>query len=118
MKKLFFLFLVYLSIWVSFASTPPVIKCDWLPGCQWNNTDLDTVTARISDFIWKVLIQYVAVFAVIALMISWIMYLLSSWDEEKVKKAKSWIIWSLVWVFLSVSAWFIIGFINNISISN
>jgi hypothetical protein len=32
------------------------------------------------------------------------------------KKAKGWIIWSLVGVFFSVSAWFIINVINEFKI--
>jgi hypothetical protein len=45
-----------------------------------------------------------------------VMYILSGWEEEKVKKAKWWIIWSLVGVFMSVSAWWIISFITQITI--
>jgi hypothetical protein len=69
----------------------------------------------VSALIWE-FIKYVAVVAVITLMISGIMYLVSGWEEEKVKKAKTWIIWSLVWVFFSVSAWWIINVLNSLSI--
>jgi len=41
------------------------------------------------------------------------LYLLSSGDEEKTKKAKNVIIWSLVGVFVSLSAYGIIEIINN-----
>jgi hypothetical protein len=44
------------------------------------------------------------------------MYLLSGWDDEKTKKAKYWIIYSLLWVIISVSAWGIINLINNLKI--
>ena len=44
------------------------------------------------------MIQYVAVIAVIAVMIGGIMYLLSSGEEEKTQKAKNIIIWALVGV--------------------
>jgi hypothetical protein len=50
------------------------------------------------------------------LILSGMMYLVSWGEEEKVKKAKMWIVWSLVWVFLSVSAWGIINMLNNIKI--
>ena len=49
-------------------------------------------------------------------MISGIMYMLSWGQEEKIKKAKTWIIWSLVWVLLSISSWYIINIINNLYI--
>jgi uncharacterized membrane protein len=62
------------------------------------------------------LIKYVAVIAVIAVMIGGIMYLISSGDEEKTKKAKNTIIWALVGVFTSVAAWSLIDIINNFTI--
>jgi hypothetical protein len=43
------------------------------------------------------------------------MYLLSWGEEDKTKKAKSWIIWSLVWVLTSISAWWIINMLNNLT---
>jgi hypothetical protein len=56
------------------------------------------------------------VVAVIAVMISGVMYILSSGEEEKTKRAKDWIMWSLIGVFLSVMAWWIISALNNIDI--
>ncbi len=50
------------------------------------------------------------------MMLSGFMYLLSGGDEEKVKKAKMWITWSLIGVLLSVSSWYIINIINNFRI--
>jgi hypothetical protein len=49
-------------------------------------------------------------------MISGVMYMVSWGEEEKTKKAKSWIIWSLVGVFLSISSYYIISTIANINI--
>lgn len=59
------------------------------------------------------MIKYVAVIAVIAVMIGGIMYLLSSGEEEKTKKAKNIIIWALVGVLVSVLAWSVINILNN-----
>lgn len=101
----------------------PVLNCIWLPGCV--DTEKSEPSAAsdtnnlgikvINNIIWQI-IQFVAVIAVIALILSGIMYLISWGDEEKTKTAKSWIIWSLVWVFLSVSAWGIINLLNNLKI--
>lgn len=91
------------------------INCKWLPWC-WSSTSNQAIFTFTSKLISE-LIKYVAVFAVLALIISWIKYILSSWEEEKAKKAKTWIIWSLVWVFISISAWSIINIINNFSIN-
>jgi hypothetical protein len=109
------------NAWV-FAAAPEV-NCIWLPGCV--DSDIANPTpANINNNLWiKVIanligqvIQFVALFAVIALIISGIMYLVSWGDEEKAKKAKTWITWSLLWVIISVSAWGIINMLNKITI--
>ncbi len=103
----------YISI--SYAAVPD-ISCGALPGC--GDSKIESWD-QIYGVLWNIiaaLIQYVAIFAVIAVMIWWIMYLISSWDEEKIKKAKTVIIWSLVWVFVSVAAWSIINVVNNFRI--
>ncbi len=107
-----------------FASSAPTVNCAWLPWCKDNSIVNPSSASQLNNNIWlsfidsivSNLIQFVAVFAVFALIISWFMYLLSSWDEEKTKKAKKWIIWSLVAVLLSISAWSIINYLNSIQI--
>lgn len=132
MKKILLIITLFFSFWlfITEASTPiPTVNCIWLPWC----TDKDIsnplpaskenminwwwVVYSITTEIITMLIEYTAVIAVISLMISWMMYLISFWEEEKIKKAKSWIIWSLGWVFISISAWWIVNIINNISIT-
>lgn len=120
MKKLKIIFIL-LFIWLAYtqvSATAPEINCIGLPFCDQTKPnspstnapwDIDA-SALISEFI-----KYTAVVAVIALMISGVMYLLSGWEDEKIKKAKSWITWSLVWVLLSISAWSIIRLLNTIS---
>lgn len=115
MKKILFTFLVFiLEIWSVIASWPPVV-CTGLPGCS------SGVTGKsFFSFLWKLIasgIKYVAVFAVIALVIAGMMYLTSWWEEEQVKKAKKWITWALVGVFLSTSAWAIINLVNSFRIN-
>ena len=119
-------YVVFLSlIWNVFAvdwEKTVKINCVWMPGC------LDTDKANPKDgYVWwdsniwaeylvniiETMLQYVSVVAVIALMLSWVLYLFSAWEEEKTKKAKSWIIWSLVWVIVSMSSWFLVNIINN-----
>lgn len=115
MKKIFFIIITTLSFLSTFAATPS-IDCQWLPGCSvgkpWN---VEGATRFISTFISQ-FIQYIAAIAVVYLMIAWIMYLLSWGDDEKVKKAKKSIIWALVWVFISISAWAIIWVVNTFKI--
>lgn len=123
-RKIFAICIVFfLGITNSIAAAPEV-NCVWLPGCSGSDRSSPSTPdissnvwmELISSIIWQ-LIQFVAVIAVIALIISGIMYLVSWWAEEKVKKAKTWITWSLIWVLLSVSAWGIINMLNNIKIA-
>lgn len=115
---LFFSIAVFASLcmWVDiFAASIPDIECWGLPGCD-GGVSSET---NIYGIIWNIialLIQYVAVFAVLAVMYGGILYLISSGDEEKTKKAKTTIIWALVGVFLSVSAWTLINILNRIVI--
>jgi len=100
--------------------------CSGLPGCPKENFEVDvkgrqpTGDTAVFQFLAKVIsqgIQYVAVVAVISLMISGIMFLLASGEEEKITKARKWIIWSLGGVLLSVSAWSIINLLNSFTIN-
>lgn len=115
MKKILFLIIGLTSYVATYAANWPTINCEWLPWCS-----SESNTKASIDLIWNIvseLIKYVAVVAVVALMWAWIMYILSAWEEEKTKKAKKWIIWSLVWVFISISWYFLINAINNANIS-
>lgn len=97
----------------------PTVVCTWLPGCSWWNN------AQITWkwFFWFIgrviteMINYIAVISVISLMIAWVMYVLSAWEDEQVKKAKKWITWALIWVFISTSAWAIINLANSLRIN-
>lgn len=115
MKKIIILFSLLLTSCAKYwrSSAPDVCGNVWIPGCGgWRNQNvIDYISNAIS-----LMIQYVGVVAVIAVMISGIMYIVSSGEEEKVNRAKKWIIWSLLWVFFSVMAWWIINAINNIDI--
>lgn len=138
MKKQFLVILVCLSVVFGIISqaywagpktetSAPTVNCVGLPGCA------DTDKSKPKDYTPKELsqsvsmkwvsrlisqmIQYVAVIAVISLMGSGLLYILSWWEEEKIKKAKTWITWSLVGVFLSLMAWWIINILNTLSIS-
>jgi hypothetical protein len=108
-KILFIIFISFLFFWETFWDAP--LKCSSLIWCEDSNAPLRV----ISDFIWE-FIKYIAIIAVMSVMVSGIFYLISIWEEEKAKKAKKWIIWSMVWVLLSVSAWYIIHSINNLGL--
>lgn len=111
--RLYLLFVVtFIYSSTAFAANP-VEDCWGHPLCgpSWNGGVFNVIGDVIATGI-----QYVAVIAVIAVMIGGIMYILSSWDEEKTKKAKNIIIWALVGVFLSVSAMALVNIVNNFRI--
>ena len=111
----FFIAMTY--VWIGkIHAAAPTVNCGGLPWCWENANNVDSIYGVIGNII-ALMIQYVTVLAVLAVMLWGLMYLLALWDEEKAKKAKNIIIWSLVWVFLSVSAWSIIGIVNNFNIS-
>lgn len=135
-KRIILVFLIlFLNFWFlinnhTFAEAPPPVNCIWLPWCKitagdlgWN--DILQKDNQSSKKVWlqwvsNVIaewIKYVAVLAVISIIVSWFFYIFSWWDEAKTKKAKSMIIWSLLWVIISMSAWGIINLVNKIQIN-
>jgi len=112
--KYILLIICIFSFTHAFGADIPNIECGWLPGCEGTPSEAD-----IYGIVWNVialLIQYVAVFAVLAVMYGGIMYLISSGDEEKTKKARTIIIWALVGTLISVSAFTLITILNRIVI--
>lgn len=121
MKKILFLILSLSIPFITFANWP-WINCYWLPGCwiksQWlddfktDNSALDSwvkyLTNVISDSI-----KYVAVFSVLAIIISWIYFVASAGNEDKAKRAKKYITWSILWVLISTSAWSMVNILNK-----
>ena len=99
--------------WWSSSSAWPDIAGAWLP---WASSSWDEIISTYIPRLITTIIKYTAVIAVIWIIISWIMYMLSFWREDKAKKAKNWIIYSLVWVLISVSAFAIINLINSIKL--
>lgn len=125
MKKILYTFTTFLFLKITaFAADAPIINCAWLPWCSdssltnptqpniSNNSTQVFLVDIISNFI-----DIILVLSVFAIIFSGILYILSWGEEEKANKAKKWIIWSLAWVFLSISSWWIINFINNSTIS-
>jgi len=122
MKKIIYSSLAFItSIQVSFAQEAPGIWGQWLPwdvnNESWLSWNYDNSPfERFANTFASEFIKFVAAVAVISLMISGIMLIISGGEEEKFKKAKTWFIWSLAWVLVSLSAWFLINFLNNLRI--
>lgn len=114
MKKII-LFFILISLKVNTVLwADPYIECEWLPWC---NVASSTNALSFVKTLVAELIKYVAVVAVLALIAAGFMYIFSWWEEEKVKKARKWIIWSIVAVFISISWYFLINLINEAQIN-
>ncbi len=108
-----FMFLASITAFQSTFAAAPIINCGELPWCNGDSRVSESNVYAIIGGVIAKMIQYVAVIAVIAIMVWGIMYLLSSGEEEKIQKAKNVIIWALGWVFVSVAAWSLISILNN-----
>jgi hypothetical protein len=62
----------------------------------------------MNGFIWLIV--------VILIIYAWFMVLTSVWDEEKLKKAKSIIMYIAIWLFILVANYLILTFILSKSI--
>lgn len=62
-------------------------------------------TQRIGWFLWLI--------AVWAIVYAWFMMTISTWEEEKIKKAKDIIKWALLWFLWIILAWSLITIVVN-----
>lgn len=114
MKKIILIVLLFILFsWDLVQAAAPAINWAGLPWASWwDNAVIDTYIPR-----WiATLIKYTSVLAVLSVTISWIMYNMSFWQEDKAKKAKAWVTYSLIWVLISTSAYAIISIVNSISL--
>ncbi|MDD2487318.1 MAG: hypothetical protein PHS92_03040 [Candidatus Gracilibacteria bacterium] len=65
----------------------------------------------------KELIKYVGIFAIIAMMIGGIMYISSLGVEDKIKKAKNIVIYSIVGVLVSILSYALVDIVNNLTLN-
>ena len=117
--------ILFLLWWVSVSyaqPTPPAIYCEGsLPWCNNDSTNAkatkikENPAIKLASKVIAEWIKYTTAISVIAIMLAWLMYMFSFWEEEKTKKAKQWIIWSLVWVLFSVSAYSIVLILDSLS---
>lgn len=118
------IFFSFISIQAVLATKAPTINCYGLPGCpdeKSNPTPANVEDNSFTEAIVEIIsffLPYVAVVAVISIMISGVLYLLSAGDEDKVNRAKKWIIWSLLGVILSTSSWYIVATLGNLNFTS
>ena len=90
----------------------------WLPFERYTNTDPtkgDSITTAIAGSILK-FIPYVLALAVLSLIGACIYYLISWGNEEKVKTAKSTLLYTIIGVIITTSAYTIANIVNSLSV--
>jgi len=142
-KKYLLAILLVLNIWlvnnleINADDNPAIINCTGLPWCpnspiRWSSSAWETIwradgeskTAINTVIFWitfsnilRKSIEWTWLIAVIALMYWWIIYIISIWNETNTNKAKNIIIYSLIWVILSIFAFAIISIVNNLDLN-
>ncbi len=98
--------------------TPCWLK-DWVNEVRAWVIDMET-NRWFSDYIQDIAIyvlSFISIIAVIYLMYAGFIVLTSAWDEEKLKKTKSIIIYVIIWIIIIWLAWpilsWLLGVLNN-----
>lgn len=119
--KYFAIFIIALLLpIITFANTSTLdFKNEfWLPGFyEWWGIIKKENPVKFLFVIIKEVTKYVAILAIIATMIWWLMFLFSAWSDEKVKKAKNVIIYSIIWVVVSIASFTLVDIINNLTLN-
>lgn len=122
-EKIKYIILLIISLLlpvITFANTSTLdFKNEfWLPGFyEWDGIIKTENPIKFLFVIIKEVTKYVAILAIIATMIGWLMFLFSAWSDEKVKKAKNVIIYSIIWVLVSIASFTLVDIINNLTLN-
>lgn len=80
----------------------------------WKIKGWQLVEADATSLVWYILNiinwlnWFVAIIVILLIIFTWGKIMISKWDEEVIKKAKSSIIWIIIWMFILVTNWFIL----------
>jgi hypothetical protein len=99
-------------------------KCwfiEWINEIWKSNIDWVITKGTASDYIQRVvvyLLRFLALVAVIVIIYAWFNILTAAWEDEKVKKSKSMILYAIVGLAIIFLAWPITTFIIGIFTSS
>lgn len=114
--SIFFLTLSFgIAFWAGNVTDPVTI---WLPFEQYTSTnpnDNGSITSAIAKSILGI-IPYVLALAVLSMIGAGIYYLISWGNEEKVKTAKSTLLYTIIGVIIATSAYTIANIVNSLSV--
>jgi len=81
---------------------------------QINNVESNRTFSQYAQDIIKYILWFITLIAVVYIIYAWFSILTWAWDEEKAKKAKSTILYVIVWMFIIWLAYSIVIFIINV----
>lgn len=135
MKKIFVSFLIIIGLFFSFSSITystdckysdgsslsdslgkclsdsSLVKWDWdLTVTEWFRNYITKWTNNIALYLWVLAVFWIALWS--------LMLVISTWEEDKVSKAKTIIKWSIIWFVAVITASFIINLIIRIMYSS
>lgn len=100
-----------------------------IPYCKWNDCWIKQWVESIKSIEWmenkasasqyiqrvtKYILWFLALVATLFIIYSWFVLLTWAWDEEKSKKSKTIIVYSLLWIVIIFLAWPIVDFILKV----
>lgn len=86
----------------------------WIFTINWNNCNASNQIAWIWDIIVKIINWmnwFVWIIVIIMIIYAWVQVLFSAWDEEKLSKAKSSIVYIVIWIAILILNYFILSFL-------
>lgn len=86
----------------------------WIFQINWSNCNAENQIAWLSEIIVKIINWmnwFVWIAVILMIVYAWIQVLFSAWDEEKLWKAKSSIIYIVIWIAILIMNYFILTFL-------
>lgn len=86
----------------------------WIFTINWNNCNASSQIVWISDIIIKIINWmnwFVWIIVIIMIIYAWVQVLFSVWDEDKLWKAKSSIVYIVIWIAILILNYFILSFL-------
>jgi len=110
--------IVYATIWIFLVilSTEIIvgiywdynISSSWLSSVEKENNFSSFITLFLSFINW--VNWFVAIVTLLMIMYAWVNIIFANWDEEKVKKWRTTIIYAFIWIFILVISYLILTF--------
>jgi hypothetical protein len=80
----------------------PYNQCLQVPDPTWNIELVLKTINWVNGFVWLITLLFI--------IWAWTLILFSNWDEDKYKKAKTIIIYIIVWIFILLASYLIVNF--------